>query len=291
MTPSPRPRRSVLYLPASNPRALAKARTLNCDAVILDLEDAVAPEAKAVARAAALEAVGEGGWGRREVVVRVNALDTPWGAEDLAAVVAATPDVVLVPKVETVADLARYELRLADAPARVALWAMVETGRSLFALADLAAAAAGTRLAGLVLGANDLAKELGWRATPGRQPFHWALSATTAAARTAGLVALDGVYNALDDAEGLEAECRQGADWGFDGKTLIHPDQVAPCNRAFSPSDAELAHANAVVAAFARPENAGRGAIRVDGRMAERLHLRQAQATLARAGEVGNASA
>ena len=283
LTPAPRPRRSALYLPASNSRALAKARTLACDVVILDLEDAVAPQAKAEARAAAVAAVRAGGWGRREVVVRVNALDTPWGDDDLAAVAAAAPDAVLVPKVDGAADLARYAARLAEAPAHVALWAMVETGRALFALPDLAASAAGSRLAGLVLGANDLAQELGWRSVPGRAPLHWALSATTTAAHMAGLLALDGVYNALEDAAGLAAECRQAADWGFDGKTLIHPAQVEPCNRAFAPSDAELAHARAVIAAFEEPGNAGRGAIRVDGRMIERLHLRQAEALAARA--------
>ncbi len=284
MTPAVRPRRSALYMPASNARAVAKARELACDAVILDLEDAVAPEAKAAARTAAMEAVRAGGWGGREVVVRVNGLDTEWGADDLLAAAQAGPDAVLVPKVDDAAALRRYDAALSAAPASTALWAMIETGRSLHRLEEIAAAAADTRLAAFVMGTNDLAKELGWRLAPGRAPFAWALSAATAAARAHGLVALDGVFNGLDDEAGLAAECAQGVEWGFDGKTLIHPRQVEPCNRAFSPSPGELAHARAVIAAFDLPENAGKGAVRVDGRMAERLHLAQAHKMLAAAG-------
>ena len=284
MTPSARPRRSVLYMPASNPKALAKARELPCDAVILDLEDAVAPDMKAAARDAACAAVAEGGWGGREVAVRVNGLDTEWGAADLAAAAQAGPDAVLVPKVDGPHDVRRYADALAAAPQSTALWAMVETARCLFALEPTAAAAAGTRLAGFVLGTNDLAKEMGWRLAPGRAPFLWALSAATAAARAHGLLILDGVFNGLEDEAGLSAECAQGVEWGFDGKTLIHPRQVEPCNRAFSPSQAEVAQARAVIAAFDLPENAGKGAVRVDGRMAERLHLSQARKTVATAG-------
>ena len=283
MTPTARPRRSVLYMPASNAKALAKARELPCDAVILDLEDAVAPEAKAAARDAACAAVAEGGWGAREVVIRVNALDTEWGADDLAAAARAGPDAVLVPKIDGPHDVRRYDAGLAAAPEATALWAMVETARCLFALEATAAAAADTRLAGFVLGTNDLAKEMGWRLGGARGPFLWALSAATAAARAHGLLILDGVYNGLDDEAGLAAECAQGVEWGFDGKTLIHPRQVEPCNRAFSPSDAEVAQARAVIAAFDLPENAGKGAVRVEGRMAERLHLAQARKTVANA--------
>ena len=284
MTPASRPRRSVLYMPATNAKAVAKARDLPCDAVILDLEDAVAPEAKAAARDAACAAVAEGGWGSREVVIRVNGLDTLWGVEDLAAAARAAPDAVLVPKIDGPDDVRRYDAGLAAAPPVTALWAMVETARCLFALEPTAASAADTRLAGFVLGGNDLAKEMGWRLGGGRAPFLWALSAATAAARAHGLLILDGVYNGLEDEAGLAAECAQGVEWGFDGKTLIHPRQIEPCNRAFSPSDAEVAHARAVIAAFDRPENADKGAVRVDGRMAERLHLAQALKTVANAG-------
>lgn len=284
MTPAARPRRSVLYMPASNAKAVAKARDLPCDAVILDLEDAVAPDAKAAARDAACAAVGEGGWGGREVVIRVNGLDTEWGEADLAAAARAGPDAVLVPKVDGPDDVRRYAAALSAAPPATALWAMVETARCLFALEPAAACARDTRLAGFVLGTNDLAKEMGWRLGGGRGPFLWALSAASAAARAHGLVILDGVYNGLEDEAGFSAECAQGVEWGFDGKTLIHPRQVEPCNRAFSPSDAEVAQARAVIAAFALPENAGRGAVRVDGRMAERLHLAQARKTVANAG-------
>ena len=284
MTPTARPRRSVLYMPASNHKAVAKARELACDAVILDLEDAVAPEAKAEARTAAVQAVADGGWGGREVVIRCNGLDTEWGADDLAAAARAGPDAVLVPKVNHAAELRRYDAEIRAARPETALWAMIETGRSLFRLDEIAAAAADTRLAGFVMGTNDLAKELGWRFGHRREPFLWALSAATAAARAHGLVVLDGVFNGLEDEAGLSAECAQGLEWGFDGKTLIHPRQIEPCNRAFTPTDAEVAHARAVITAFALPENAGKGAIRVDGKMAERLHLAQAEKTVANAG-------
>ena len=278
-----RPRRSVLYMPASNPKAIEKARTLPCDAVILDLEDAVAPDAKESARAAAVEAVKAGGFGAREVIIRVNGLDTPWGEADLAVAAQAGPDAILVPKVSSAAEVRRYDAAIAAAPAATALWAMVETARSLFALEPIAAAAADTRLSLFVMGTNDLAKEIGWRLEPGRAAFAAALSLAVAAARAHGLSILDGVFNGLEDEAGLSEECCQGAAFGFDGKTLIHPRQIEPCNRAFSPSDAEVAHARAVISAFALPENAGKGAVRVEGRMAERLHLAQAERTVAAA--------
>ncbi len=276
-----RPRRSVLYMPASNAKAIDKARTLNCDAVILDLEDAVAPDAKEMARAQAVEAVRAGGFGRREVVIRVNGLDTPWGEDDLRAAVEVGPDAILVPKVNDGADVARYDGRIARAPEHTRLWAMIETCRCLFHLDGIGAAAKTSRLDCLVMGTNDLAKEMGARITPGREPFLAALGLSVAAARANGLAILDGVYNGIDDAADFEAICEQGLTFGFEGKTLIHPSQVEPCNRVFTPSEAEVAFARAVIAAYALPENAAKGAIRVEGRMAERLHLAQAQKLVA----------
>ncbi len=276
-----RPRRSALYMPASNAKAIEKARSLPCDAVILDLEDAVAPEAKDMARAQAIEAVAAGGFGGRELIIRVNGLDTPWGADDLAAATKAAPDGILVPKVNDGSDVARYDAALAAAPAKTRLWAMIETCQSLFRLEEIAAARTSSRLSVWVMGTNDLAKEMRARQTPGREPFHAALGLAVAAARAYDLTILDGVYNDIDDDAGLEAICEQGVDFGFDGKTLIHPRQVEICNRVFSPSAAEIAFAQAVIAAYALPENAGKGAIRVEGRMAERLHLAQAQRLVA----------
>lgn len=277
----PRPRRSALYLPASSPRAIARARTLACDVVILDLEDAVAPEAKDAARDAAVAAIREGGFGPRELVVRVNALAGEWGAADCAALAAARPDAVLVPKVADAAGVAAYADTLGGAP----VWAMVETARAMLGLAELAAAPA---LAALVVGTNDLAKEL--RAAPGgdRLPLLGFLANTVAAARANGLVVLDGVHNAIDDAAGFAAECAQGVRFGFDGKTLIHPSQVDACNAAFAPSAADIAQAERIVAAFAAPEAAGKGVIRADGRMVERLHLEEARRTLAIAAAIAS---
>jgi len=264
-------------MPASNPRALEKARGLACDVVILDLEDSVAPEAKPAARAAAVEAVRAGGFGPRELVIRCNGLDTPWGADDLAAAASAAPDAVLVPKAGGPGDIAAYDAALAAAPGGVALWAMIETAAAAIDLPAIAAARRGGRLACWVMGLNDLSKELRCRQTPDRGPMLSILTTAVAAARAYDLGILDSVFNAIDDAEGFEAACRQGVDFGFDGKTLIHPSQIAPANRAFSPSADDVAWAGAVIAAFAAPENAGRGAIRVEGRMAERLHLAQAE--------------
>jgi citrate lyase subunit beta/citryl-CoA lyase len=271
-----RPRRSALYMPASNARAIEKARTLACDAVILDLEDAVAPEAKPAARIQALEAVKAGGFGRREVVIRCNGLDTPWGAEDMAAAAAAGPDAVLAPKVSSPADIAACEAALAAAPAHTRLWAMIETCAAVLDLRAIAGAGGG-RLSGLVVGLNDLAKEMHGRQTPDRAPHLSVLTLTVAAARANGLIALDSVCNALDDPDLLERQCRQGAEIGFDGKSLIHPGQLETANRLFSPEPDEVAWARAVIAAFTAPENAGRGALRVDGRLAERLHLGEAE--------------
>lgn len=279
MTPPPR---SVLYLPASNARALAKARALPCDAVVLDLEDAVAPEEKDAARAAACAAVREGGFGRRSVVVRVNGLDTSWGADDLEAVSEAGPDAVLVPKIGGPEDVLAYANAVASAPERTRLWIMVETARAILDIAAVAAAPA-PRLEALLLGPNDLARETGWRMTPGREPFFSALSLTVAAGKACGLAVFDGPFGGIEDLEGLRRECLQARDFGFDGKSLIHPSHLEICNAAFTPDPEEVAQARAVLAAFADPANAGRGALRVGGRMAERLHLGLARALIARA--------
>jgi citrate lyase subunit beta/citryl-CoA lyase len=264
-------------MPASNARAVAKARGIGCDVVILDLEDAVAPEEKVAARAQAVAAVREGGFGTRELVVRVNGTGTPWGSDDLRALAAARPDAVLVPKVDGAADVAAAHAVLGGA---VPVWAMVETARSLLHTAEIAAAPG---LAALVMGTNDIAKELGMRPDPARTPFLGFLAQTVAAARAHRRIVLDGVYNAIGDVDGFARECAQGAAFGFDGKTLIHPTQVAPCNAAFSPDPAAIAWAETIVRAFAAPDAAGRGAIRVDGQMVERLHLDMARRTLAMA--------
>lgn len=269
-----RPRRSALYLPASNARAIAKARTLACDVVILDLEDAVAPEHKVAARTPAVAAVREGGFGRRELVVRVNALASEWGADDLAALAEARPDAILAPKVDSADDAAAYVAAAGGVP----VWAMIETPGALLRLDTLAAT---TGLAALVMGTNDIAKDTRMRPGDDRLPFHGFLAMTVAAARAHGLAVLDGVWNAIDDSVGLARECGQGARFGFDGKTLIHPNQIDACNAAFSPSPAQIAWAESVVAAFAAPEAAGKGAIRADGKMVERLHLAQAEQILA----------
>lgn len=281
MTEILRPRRSALYLPASNPKALAKARSLDADVVILDLEDAVAPESKVDARAAAVAAVAEGGFGRRELVVRANALSTEWGADDLSALAAAGPDAVLVPKISGPEDIAIYDRALADAPAHTKLWVMIETCAVVPRLDVVAACAATSRLAGFVLGTNDLAKEMHARLTPARTPFLPVLTAAVCAARAHGLIVLDGVCNEFRDIAAFTAEAQQGLEFGFDGKTLIHPDQIAPCNAVFSPSAEEVAWAQSVVTAFELPENAGKGAIKVDGKMVELLHLDQARRVIA----------
>jgi citrate lyase subunit beta/citryl-CoA lyase len=278
-------RRSALYLPASNARAIEKARGLAADVVILDLEDAVAPDAKQAAREAALAAVAQGGFAAREVVVRANGLDTPWGADDLAAVAASQADVVLVPKVGTADDIARYDAALAGAPARMRLWAMIETCRAIANLDAIAAMAANTRLSLWVMGTNDLAKEMRAQITPDRQVFQPILSLAVCAARAHGVAILDGVCNEFRDLDVFRAEASQGARFGFDGKSLIHPAQIAPSNEVFSPSAEEIAWARAVIAGFALPENRRKGVISVDGKMAELLHLEDAGRVLAMAQE------
>jgi citrate lyase subunit beta / citryl-CoA lyase len=281
MDSNPRPRRSALYLPASNAKAIAKARTLPCDMVILDLEDAVAPEMKDEARAAAVAAVNAGGFGAREVAIRANGLDTPWGAADLAAIAGTVADAVLVPKVNGPDDVQAYEDALSAAPPTMRLWTMIETCRAVGNLPAIAATAGSTRLSLWIMGTNDLAKEMRAQLTPCRTPFLPFLSMAVAAARANGIAVLDGVCNEFRDLEAFKAEARQGLMFGFDGKSLIHPAQIEPCNAVFSPSEADLAWAHAVIEAFAQPENAGKGAIRVEGKMAELLHLEQAQRLVA----------
>jgi citrate lyase subunit beta/citryl-CoA lyase len=279
-----RPRRSLLYMPGSNARAIEKARELPADGVILDLEDAVAPDAKAQAREMVVQALQKGGFGGREVLVRINGLDTAWWRDDLA-VAAAGPDALLLPKVSTpeqLRELARHFVGV-GAEARIRVWAMMETPLAMLNAREIAAAALdpATRLAGFVMGTNDLAKETRARIVPGRAPMLPWLMACVAAARAYGLAILDGVYNELGDLEGFSAECRQARDLGFDGKTLIHPQQIAPCNAAFSPAPEEVAWARKIIAAFDLPENAGKGVIQIEGRMVERLHAEMARQVVA----------
>jgi citrate lyase subunit beta / citryl-CoA lyase len=278
-----RPRRSVLYMPGSNAKVLDKARSLPADVVILDLEDAVAPEAKQDARALVVEAVRAGGYGPREVVIRVNAGSTVWGGDDVAAAARSGTAAVLFPKISSASEVqaASAALDAAGAPPEMALWVMIETPQAILSVGSIAAACDGTRLTTFVMGTNDLAKETGARLTGDRAPFWYALAATVTAARAHGLTVIDGVYNDIADAAGFEVACQQALDFGFDGKTLIHPSQLEPCNRLFAPDPADIAHARAVIAAFADPANAGRGVLKVDGRMAELLHRDMALRTVA----------
>lgn len=277
------PYRSVLYMPGSRPRALEKARTLAADALILDLEDAVAPAEKVNARELVAEAVEAGGYGKRKLLVRVNGFDTEWGEADIARASAAQPDAILLPKVESPADIARAALLMAEAGARdhVRIWAMMETPRG--ALNALAIADSHGRLEGFVLGTNDLVKDLGAAHTPERLPLVTSLGLCLLAARAAGLVCVDGVYNAFQDAEGLRAVCVQGRDMGFDGKTLIHPDQIAVANEVFAPSAEAVELARRQVEAFEAAAARGEGVAVVDGRIVENLHVVTAKRLLERA--------
>jgi citrate lyase subunit beta/citryl-CoA lyase len=272
-------------MPASNARAMAKARTLDCDAVALDLEDAVAPEMKLEARTALVAEAQAGGFGHRRLIGRINALSTPWGTDDLTALAAAPINAVLAPKVDSAADITALSAAMdaAGYAPDVALWVMIETPRAVLALESIAACAATTRLGGFVLGLNDLAKDTGIAQLPGRAAFLPVLVQAVLAARANGLTLLDGVCNAIDDPARMEEECSTARDLGMDGKTLIHPSQVDIANRVFAPSDAALAEARAIVAAFADPANAGRGALRVDGKMAELLHRDMAAKLIAKA--------
>ncbi len=277
MADSVRPRRSVLYMPGSNARALDKAKTLPADGLILDLEDAVAPDAKAMAREQVCAAVRGGGYGGRELIIRANGFDTPWGEADIIAAAQAGPDAVLLPKVEHAAQVQRAADLLVQhgAPETMTIWAMMETPKGI--LHAEAIAASHPRLTCLVMGTSDLVKDLNARHTPLRLPVAASLSLCLLAARAYGLSILDGVHLDLDDEAGFEAACRQGLDYGFDGKTLIHPKQVAPCNAVFAPSEAEVARAQKIIAAFEAATAEGKGVVLVDGKLIENLHVEQAK--------------
>jgi citrate lyase subunit beta/citryl-CoA lyase len=280
-----RPRRSVLYMPGSNARALEKARGLPADALILDMEDAVAPDAKEEARAQVCAAVKQGGYGKREIAIRVNGLDTPWGADDIKAAVAAGPDAILVPKINSADDVERAEEALNDAGAKgnIQLWCMIETPLATLNIQSIAQKARepGSRMSVWVMGTNDIAKELRAAHTPDRVPMMTSLGLALVAARAYDLVILDGVYNDIKNEEGFAAICEQGRDMGFDGKTLIHPSQVGPCNTIFSPDPEMVAFARRTIEAFELPENKGKGVLKVDGRMVEILHADIARRTVA----------
>ncbi|HYQ82369.1 MAG TPA: CoA ester lyase [Anaeromyxobacteraceae bacterium] len=280
MTAPVRLRRSVLYVPGSNARALEKARSLPADGLVLDLEDAVAPSAKDEARALALRALKQG-FGRREVALRVNGAGTPWGRADLAAAARSGADAVLLPKVEDSGEVQRAEraLEAAGAPPEQALWCMIETPLGVLRAAGIAAAS--PRLACLVAGTSDLVKDLRARHTPGRLEVLTSLSLVVLAARAHRLSALDGVHLDLDDPAGFEAACRQGRDLGFDGKTLIHPRNIEAANRVFAPAPEEVARARRVMAAHAEAEAAGKGVVVVEGRLVEALHVEEARRVLA----------
>jgi len=275
-----RPRRSVLYMPAANERALEKAKTIPADALIFDLEDAVAPDAKDAARANACAAAASGDYGSREVTIRCNGLDTPWGIDDVAAAATSGAAAVVIPKVGSVAYLDEISAALdaAGAPAELRIWAMVETPTAIF---DVRAIAAHPRVAVLVMGTNDLARELRAGLVPGRHPLLPHLATALLGAREAGKVILDGVYNDVKDAEGFRAECELGAEMGFDGKTLVHPSQVEPANDVWAPTTDEIEHARRVITAFEEATAEGRGVITVDGKMIENLHVDNARRALA----------
>ena len=289
MTPAIRPRRSVLYMPGANARALDKARSLDADVLILDLEDAVAPDAKAQAREQVAAALRAGGYGRRECVVRVNALDTAWGLDDVRAIAQAGADAVLLPKVQSAAELDALARALdaAGALASLPLWAMAETPLGFLRLDAIASGH--PRLTAIVVGTSDLVKDLHARHTPSREETLLARSMAVMAARAHGLAALDGVHLDLHDDAGLEAACRQGRDLGFDGKTLIHPKQIAAANAAFAPTPEELAAAHKRLDAWRAAQAAGLGVAVVDGALVENLHAREAERVLALAEAIARA--
>jgi len=277
--------RSWLFVPGDSERKQAKGRENPADALILDLEDAVAPDAKEEARAQVIGAVAQGGYGKREIVIRVNGLDTPWGIDDIKAAVAVGPDAILVPKINSAGDVARAEAALTAAGAKdgLQLWCMIETPLAILNIQSIAAKAQepGSRMSAWVMGTNDIAKELRAAHTPDRVPMLVSLGLSIIAARAYGIVALDGVHNDIKDEQGFVAICEQGRDMGFDGKTLIHPSQVAPCNRIFSPDPVTVAFARKTIEAFELPENKGKGVLKVEGRMVEILHAEIARRTVA----------
>ena len=286
MSQTVRPRRSVLYMPGANTRALEKARTLPADALIFDLEDAVAPEAKEAARTNVVLAAESRAYGKREIVIRCNGLGTPWGEADIEAIAKSGADAILVPKVESAGDVAAIVAQLegAGAPRSMAVWAMMETPLGILRAEEIAASHKRLRL--FVMGTNDLVKDMRARHTPMRLPMITALGIGMLAARAHGLTILDGVHNDIQDAEGFRAVCQQGLEMGFDGKTLIHPSQVEPCNEIFAPSPAELEMAGKIVTAFKAAQAEGKGVVTVDGRMIENLHVEQAERALALAAAI-----
>jgi len=280
-----RPRRSLLFMPGSNARALEKARNLPADGIILDLEDSVAPEAKGMARDQIAQAIAVGGFGKREILIRVNTLDSPWWIDDIAMAGKARPDGILVPKVSSVEDLTAIADRLGaiNADSSIRVWAMIETARAVLHAEELAAASRNleTRLAGFVFGPNDISRETRIRMLPGRAAMIPMITHCILAARAYGLEILDGPYSDFSNTDGFGKECTQARDLGFDGKTLIHPGQIVACNAIFTPPADEIAQARKIIAAFEQPENAARGAIQIDGQMVERLHADMARRTIA----------
>jgi citrate lyase subunit beta / citryl-CoA lyase len=289
-----RPRRSLLFMPGSNPRALEKARNLPADGVILDLEDSVAPEAKATARDQIAAAITVGGFGKREVLIRVNPLDSPWWIDDVTMAGKARPDGILVPKISSAKDLTAIADRLSDinADTSIKVWAMIETARAVLHAEELAAASrdSETRLAGFVFGPNDISRETRIRMQPGREAMLPLITHCILATRAYGLEILDGPYSDFSNVNGFGQECTQARDLGFDGKTLIHPGQIEACNAIFTPPAEEVAYARRVIAAFERPENSSRGAINLDGQMVERLHADMARRTIAIADAIASLS-
>jgi len=280
-----RPRRSLLFMPGSNARALEKARNLPADGLILDLEDSVAPEAKGLARDQIAKAIGAGGFGKREILIRTNALDSPWWMDDIAMAGKARADGVLVPKISSLEDLATIARCLLDVGADPSLkvWTMIETARAVLHAEELAAASRNVepRLSGFVFGPNDISRETRIRMQPGRATMLSMITHCILATRAYGLEILDGPYSDFSNVDGFAQECTQARDLGFDGKTLIHPGQIAACNAIFTPPAEEVAQARRIIAAFERPENASRGAISLDGQMVERLHADMARRTIA----------
>jgi citrate lyase subunit beta/citryl-CoA lyase len=283
-----RPRRSVLYMPGSNARAQEKAKSILADAIILDLEDAVAPDAKSAARETVCNSVTGGGYGGREMIIRCNGLDTPWGVEDVKAACAAQPDAILIPKVES-AEMVHELESLMDASgalATTAIWCMIETPRGVLRVQEIASAS--SRVAALVMGTSDLVKDVHARHTPLRLPMLTSLSLCILAARAEGLAILDGVYLDLQDADGFRDACVQGLEFGFDGKTLIHPSQVDPCNEVYAPDAAEVDLSRRIISAFAEAEKEGKGVVVVDGKLVENLHVENAKRVVALAEAIHN---
>ncbi len=280
-----RPRRSVLFMPGSNARALEKARSLPADGIILDLEDSVAPEAKPLAREQVAAAVAAKGFGKREIIIRINNLETPWWQDDLAMAAKANPDGILVPKVSSPEDIQMIAEGLTKLKANPAMrvWAMIESSLGILRAHEIAAEArdAKTRLAGFVMGPNDIARETRIRMMPGRATMAPLFSHCIIAARAYGIEILDGPYNDINDVAGFSRECAQGRDMGFDGKTLIHPGQIDAANAAYTPPTDEIARARKIIAEFNKPENASKGVVQLDGQMVERLHAEMAKRTIA----------